>query len=126
MSVPTVKIEDVFRAIQDPIALQTRVGDEDSELEDFISDENSPSPYAGTEKNELSEKMIQLLKTLHPNEEKVIRMRFGIGVDRDHTLEEVGRYLSLTRERVRQIEAKALRKLKHPGRLRVLKILTAA
>ena len=80
----------------------------------------------GMEKSELSEKMIQLLKTLHPNEEKVIRMRFGIGVDRDHTLEEVGRYLSLTRERVRQIEAKALRKLKHPGRLRVLKMLTAA
>lgn len=126
MGVSATKIEEVFRAIQDPIALQTKVGDEDSELEDFISDENSPSPYSGTEKNELSEKMIQLLKTLHPNEEKVIRMRFGIGVDRDHTLEEVGRYLSLTRERVRQIEAKALRKLKHPGRLRVLKILTAA
>ncbi len=126
MGVPATKVEEVFRAIQDPIALQTKVGDEDSELEDFISDENSPSPYSGTEKRELSEKMIQLLKTLHPNEEKVIRMRFGIGVDRDHTLEEVGRYLSLTRERVRQIEAKALRKLKHPGRLRVLKILTAA
>jgi RNA polymerase primary sigma factor len=126
MGVSATKIEEVFRAIQDPIALQTKVGDEDSELEDFISDENSPSPYSGTEKSELSEKMIQLLKTLHPNEEKVIRMRFGIGVDRDHTLEEVGRYLSLTRERVRQIEAKALRKLKHPGRLRVLKILTAA
>jgi RNA polymerase primary sigma factor len=126
MGVSATKIEEVFRAIQDPIALQTRVGDEDSELEDFISDENSPSPYSGTEQTELSEKMIQLLKTLHPNEEKVIRMRFGIGVDRDHTLEEVGRYLSLTRERVRQIEAKALRKLKHPGRIRVLKILTAA
>jgi RNA polymerase primary sigma factor len=126
MGVSATKVEEVFRAIQDPIALQTRVGDEDSELEDFISDESSPSPYSGTEKSELSEKMIQLLKTLHPNEEKVIRMRFGIGVDRDHTLEEVGRYLSLTRERVRQIEAKALRKLKHPGRMRVLKILTAA
>ncbi len=126
MGVSATKVEEVFRAIQDPIALQTKVGDEDSELEDFISDENSPSPYSGTEKSELSEKMIQLLKTLHPNEEKVIRMRFGIGVDRDHTLEEVGRYLSLTRERVRQIEAKALRKLKHPGRIRVLKILTAA
>jgi RNA polymerase primary sigma factor len=126
MGVSATKVEEVFRAIQDPIALQTKVGDEDSELEDFISDENSPSPYSGTEKSELSEKMIQLLKTLHPNEEKVIRMRFGIGVDRDHTLEEVGRYLSLTRERVRQIEAKALRKLKHPGRMRVLKILTAA
>ena len=126
MGVPASKVEEVFRAIQDPIALQTKVGDEDSELEDFISDENVLTPYAGTEKAELSEKMILLLKTLHPNEEKVIRMRFGIGVDRDHTLEEVGRYLSLTRERVRQIEAKALRKLRHPGRLRVLKMLTAA
>ena len=126
MGVATSKVEEVFRAIQDPIALQTKVGDEDSELEDFISDENVLSPYEDTEKGELSEKMILLLKTLHPNEEKVIRMRFGIGVDRDHTLEEVGKCLSLTRERVRQIEAKALRKLKHPGRLKVLKILTAA
>jgi RNA polymerase primary sigma factor len=126
MGVSPSKVEEVFRAIQDPIALQTKVGDEDSELEDFISDENVLSPYEDTEKGELSEKMILLLKTLHPNEEKVIRMRFGIGVERDHTLEEVGKTLSLTRERVRQIEAKALRKLKHPGRLKVLKILTAA
>jgi RNA polymerase primary sigma factor len=126
MGVSPAKVEEVFRAIQDPIALQTKVGDEDSELEDFISDENVLSPYEDTEKGELSEKMILLLKTLHPNEEKVIRMRFGIGVERDHTLEEVGKSLSLTRERVRQIEAKALRKLKHPGRLKVLKILTAA
>jgi RNA polymerase primary sigma factor len=126
MGVSPTKVEEVFRAIQDPIALQTKVGDEDSELEDFISDENVPTPYEDTEKIELSEKMILLLKTLHPNEEKVIRMRFGIGVERDHTLEEVGKSLSLTRERVRQIEAKALRKLKHPGRLKVLKILTAA
>ncbi len=124
--VPTRKVEEVFRAIQDPIALQTPVGDEDTELEDFIGDKNSPSPYSDAERNEISEQILMILKTLTPKEEKVIRMRFGIGVDRDHTLEEVGRYLSITRERVRQIEAKALRKLKHPSRLRALKVLTTA
>jgi len=72
----------------------------------------------------MSEYIQRVLSTLSPKEAKVIRMRFGIGVDRDHTLEEVGRHLSITRERVRQIEAKALRKLKHPSRLRALKILT--
>ena len=122
--VPTRKVEEVFRAIQDPIALQTPVGDEDTELEDFIGDKDSPSPHSGAEQTEMSERMLMVLKTLTPKEEKVIRMRFGIGVDRDHTLEEVGRQLALTRERVRQIEAKALRKLKHPNRMRALKILT--
>jgi RNA polymerase primary sigma factor len=124
--VPTRKVEEVFRAIQDPIALQTPVGDEDTELEDFIGDKNSPSPYSDAEKTETSEQIQQVLKTLTPKEEMVIRMRFGIGADRDHTLEEVGRHLSITRERVRQIEAKALRKLKHPSRLKALKRLTTA
>jgi len=124
LGVPTRKVEEVFRAIQDPIALQTPVGDEDTELEDFIGDKNSPSPYSDAERIEMSEQIQRVLRTLTPKEEKVIRMRFGIGADRDHTLEEVGRYLSITRERVRQIEAKALRKLKHPRRLRVLKTLT--
>lgn len=124
LSVPVRKVEEVFRAIQDPIALQTPVGDEDTELEDFIGDKNSPSPYSDAERNDISEQMQQILKTLTPKEERVIRMRFGIGVDRDHTLEEVGRHLSITRERVRQIEAKALRKLKHPSRLKALKTLT--
>jgi RNA polymerase primary sigma factor len=121
--VPTRKVEEVFRAIQDPIALQTPVGDEDTELEDFIGDKNSPSPYSDAEKIETSEQIQNVLKTLTPKEEMVIRMRFGIGADRDHTLEEVGRHLSITRERVRQIEAKALRKLKHPSRLKVLRTL---
>lgn len=125
LSVPVRKVEEVYRAIQDPIALQTPVGDEDTELEDFIGDKNSPSPYSDAERTEISEQMQQVLKTLTPKEEKVIRMRFGIGADRDHTLEEVGRFLSITRERVRQIEAKALRKLKHPTRLKALKTLTA-
>jgi RNA polymerase primary sigma factor len=124
LMVPTRKVEEVFRAIQDPIALQTPVGDEDTELEDFIGDKNSPSPYSDAEKTETSEQIQMVLKTLTPKEEKVIRMRFGIGADRDHTLEEVGRHLSITRERVRQIEAKALRKLKHPSRLKALKRLT--
>ncbi|MFZ5907929.1 MAG: sigma-70 family RNA polymerase sigma factor [Nitrospirota bacterium] len=124
--VPVRKVEEVFRAIQDPIALQTPVGDEDTELEDFIGDKNSPSPYADAEKTETSEQIQQVLKTLTPKEEMVIRMRFGIGADRDHTLEEVGRHLSITRERVRQIEAKALRKLKHPSRLKALKRLTVS
>ncbi|MCL5022947.1 MAG: sigma-70 family RNA polymerase sigma factor [Nitrospirae bacterium] len=122
--VPTRKVEEVFRAIQDPIALQTPVGDEDTELEDFIGDKNSPSPYSDAERIEVSEQIQRVLRTLTPKEEKVIRMRFGIGAERDHTLEEVGRHLSITRERVRQIEAKALRKLKHPSRLRALKLLT--
>ena len=123
--VPTRKVEEVFRAIQDPIALQTPVGDEDTELEDFIGDKNSPSPYTDAENNEISGYIKKVLGTLTPKEEKVIRMRFGIGVDRDHTLEEVGRHLTITRERVRQIEAKALRKLKHPSRLKALKALVS-
>jgi len=120
------KVEEVFRAVQDPIALQTPVGDEDTSLEDFIADTNSPSPIANAEKSEFTDQILQLLHTLTPKENEVIKMRFGIGFDRDHTLEEVGRHLSLTRERVRQIEAKALRKLKHPTRLKALNVLTAA
>jgi RNA polymerase primary sigma factor len=125
LSVPPRKVEEVFRAIQDPIALQTPVGDEDTELEDFIGDKNSPSPYNDAEDKEISGYIKKVLGTLTPKEEKVIRMRFGIGVDRDHTLEEVGRHLTITRERVRQIEAKALRKLKHPSRLKALKTLVS-
>lgn len=123
LGVPVRKVEEVFRAIQDPIGLQTPIGDEDTELEDFIGDKTSPSPLAEAERAELSEHIQRILKTLTPKEEKVIKMRFGIGEDRDHTLEEVGRYLSITRERVRQIETKALRKLKHPSRMRLLKML---
>jgi RNA polymerase primary sigma factor len=125
LQVSPKKVEEVFRAIQDPIALQTPVGDEDTELEDFIGDKQSPSPYVDAESKEISGYIQKVLATLTPKEEKVIRMRFGIGVDRDHTLEEVGRHLFITRERVRQIEAKALRKLKHPSRLKALKALVS-
>jgi RNA polymerase primary sigma factor len=121
--VPVRKVEEAFRAIQDPIALQTPIGNDDTEVEDYIGDKTSPSPYSDAERVEISEKVQRVLRTLTPKEGTVIRMRFGIGVDRDHTLEEVGRHLSLTRERVRQIEAKALRKLKHPLRLKALNIV---
>jgi RNA polymerase primary sigma factor len=123
LEVPTAKIEEAFRAIQDPIALQTPVGDDDSKLEDFISDRDSPSPYSDSERNNITEQILRVLSTLTPREAEIIRMRFGIGFDRDYTLEEVGRHLSITRERVRQIESKALRKLKHPNRRSALKII---
>jgi len=123
LAVSTVKIEEVFKAIQDPIALQTPVGDEDAKLEDFISDKDSPSPYSNTERNNVTEQIIRVLDTLTPREAEIIRMRFGIECEKDYTLEEIGRHLSITRERVRQIELKALRKLRHPNRRSALKVL---
>jgi RNA polymerase primary sigma factor len=122
----TRKVEEIFRAVQEPVALQTPLEDEDSKFEDFISDKDTPSPYLDSEKNEITDKILMILKTLTPKEEKVIRMRFGIGVNKDHTLEEVGKEFSLTRERIRQIEKRALGKLKHPNRLRTLKVLNHA
>jgi len=122
LGVPAKKVADVYRALQEPIALQTMIGDE-ATLEEFIHDNNSSSPYSDVEKKKIFEQILQILNTLTPREEKVIRMRFGIGVDRNYTLEEVGRHLSITRERVRQIEGNALKKLKHPKRLRKLKAL---
>lgn len=123
LKVPTLKIEEVFKAVQDPIALQTPVGEEGTTIEEFIGDKNSLSPYSNVEQNRITEQVLKVLHTLTPREEKVIRMRFGIGAKRNHTLEEVGRHLSVTRERVRQIEAKAMRKLSHPNRLTALKLL---
>lgn len=117
------KVEAVLRAVQDPVTLQTPIGDDEATLEDFIGD-TSYSPYDDTERNKTIEVLLQILKTtLNPREEMVIRLRFGIGVDKDHTLDEIGRKLSITRERVRQIEVKAMRKLKHPYRRRLLKQL---
>ena len=117
---PESRIADIRSAIRDTVALQTPIGDENTVLEDFLSDDNAPSPCADAEKEELSKQILAMLKALKPNEEKVIRMRFGIGVDRDHTLEEVGRHLMITRERVRQIEVQALRKLRSPVKLGIM------
>ncbi|MEW6110426.1 MAG: sigma-70 family RNA polymerase sigma factor [Nitrospirota bacterium] len=125
LGVSSKKVDEIFRAVQQPVALQTPIGDDDSKLEDFISDPNIASPCSYTETKEISKHLYKILKTLTPKEEKVIRMRFGIGTDKDHTLEEVGKYLSITRERVRQIEVSALRRLRHPSRMRTLRELIA-
>jgi RNA polymerase primary sigma factor len=123
LEVSSAKIAEVFRAIQDPIALQTPLDDDDSILEDLVSDKDSPSPYCDAERNMVTEQIVRVLNTLSPREAEIIRMRFGIGFEKDYTLEEIGNHFSITRERVRQIEAKALRKLKHPNRRRALKVL---
>jgi len=107
------KVEEIFIIVQDPIALQTPVGEENTQIEDFISDENGLSPCAHTENKNISKKIQMILCTLSPREQQVIKMRFGIGFDRNHTLKEIGKVLSITRERVRQIEARAMNKLKH-------------
>jgi RNA polymerase primary sigma factor len=117
------QIEAVCRAVRDPIALQTPLGDEGSTIEDFISDKDSPSPYSKRESNDVTEHILRVLNTIAPREAEIIRMRFGIGVDKGHTLKEVGIHFSITRERVRQIETKAMRKLRHPSRRGSLKAL---
>jgi RNA polymerase primary sigma factor len=122
LEVPLRRVELLLRAIQFPVALQTPIGDKGT-LEMFIADNNSPCPCDSTERNRITDRILEILHTLTPREEQVIRMRFGIAVDRDYTLEEVGKYLSITRERVRQIEVTAMRKLKKPNRLRALKVL---
>jgi len=123
LAVSTGKLEEIFAAVQDTIALQTPLGDEGSTIEDLISDKDSPSPYSDTERSKITEQILRVLNTLTPKEAEIIRRRFGIGYDKDHTLEQVGKHFSITRERVRQIEAKALRKLKHPGRSNALRAL---
>jgi RNA polymerase primary sigma factor len=123
LGVSTEKIEEVFMAIKNPVPLETPVGDDDSQLQDFISDTDTLSPYDESEKKELTDNILMILHTLEPREEQIIRMRFGIGMDKDYTLEEIGEKLSITRERVRQVEAKAMRKLKHIHTQRALKNL---
>jgi RNA polymerase primary sigma factor len=116
LEIPLEAVRKALKLSRMPVSLGAPVGDDNSVLEDFIEDETSPSPSACAMKSDLAEQTQRLLATLSPREEKIIRLRFGIGEKTDHTLEEVGRDFSLTRERIRQIEAKALAKLRSPGR----------
>ena len=113
---PLEKVRKIMRVSNEPISIETPIGDDESKLGDFIADPNSPSPFNELVGISLKEEIDKVLSTLTPREEKVIRMRLGIGEKTDYTLEEVGEVFGLTRERIRQIEAKALRKLKHPSR----------
>jgi RNA polymerase primary sigma factor len=122
MDIPVSKVRKVLKIAQEPISLETPIGEEeDSHLGDFIEDRNVVSPAENVINLNLKEQTEALLKTLTPREEKVIKMRFGLGDGSEHTLEEVGQNFAVTRERIRQIEAKALRKLRHPSRSRKLK-----
>jgi len=122
MQLPLDKVRKVLKIAKEPISLETPIGEEeDSHLGDFIEDKAVISPIEAVIKANLSEQTARVLSTLTPREEKVLRMRFGIGEKSDHTLEEVGQDFEVTRERIRQIEAKALRKLRHPSRSKKLK-----
>jgi len=122
MEMPIEKVRKVLKIAKEPISLETPIGEEeDSHLGDFIEDKSSPSPAEAVVALNLKEMTDRVMMTLTPREEKVLRMRFGIGVPSDHTLEEVGQHFEVTRERIRQIEAKALRKLRHPSRSKKLK-----
>ena len=122
MDIPVIKVRKVLKIAQEPISLETPIGDEeDSHLGDFIEDKQVVSPAEAVISLNLKEQTDSILKTLTPREEKVIKMRFGVGERSEHTLEEVGQNFAVTRERIRQIEAKALRKLRHPSRSRKLR-----
>jgi RNA polymerase primary sigma factor len=122
LGMPLEKVRKVLKIAKEPISLETPIGDEeDSHLGDFIEDKNAVQPLDAAIQGNLRETTTRVLASLTPREERVLRMRFGIGMNTDHTLEEVGQQFSVTRERIRQIEAKALRKLKHPSRSRLLR-----
>ncbi|MFK5998444.1 MAG: RNA polymerase sigma factor RpoD [Rhodobacterales bacterium] len=122
LQMPLEKVRKVMKIAKEPISLETPIGDEeDSQLGDFIEDKNAILPLDSAIQGNLKETTTRVLASLTPREERVLRMRFGIGMNTDHTLEEVGQQFSVTRERIRQIEAKALRKLKHPSRSRKLR-----
>ena len=122
LAMPLERVRKVLKISKEPVSLETPVGDEeDSSLGDFIEDQNALQPLDASIRSNLGESTTKILATLTPREERVLRMRFGIGMNTDHTLEEVGLQFSVTRERIRQIEAKALRKLKHPSRSKHLK-----
>jgi RNA polymerase primary sigma factor len=122
LGMPLEKVRKVLKIAKEPISLETPIGDEeDSHLGDFIEDKNAIIPIDAAIQSNLREQTTRVLASLTPREERVLRMRFGIGMNTDHTLEEVGQQFNVTRERIRQIEAKALRKLKHPSRSRKLR-----
>jgi RNA polymerase primary sigma factor len=122
LDLPVDKVRKVLKIAKEPISLETPIGEEkDSHLGDFIEDKKAASPAESVIRMNLKEQTLKVLQTLTPREERVLRKRFGIGVDTAHTLEEVGHDFDVTRERVRQIEAKALRKLRHPSRSKMLR-----
>jgi RNA polymerase primary sigma factor len=122
MDIPLEKVRRVMKISKEPISLETPIGEEeDSHLGDFIEDKSSPAPADAVMSLNLQDQTKKVLATLTPREEQVLRLRFGIGERSDHTLEEVGTRFAVTRERIRQIEAKALRKLRHPTRARRLR-----
>jgi RNA polymerase primary sigma factor len=122
LGMPREKVRKILRVAREPISLETPIGDEeDVHLGDFIEDPMAVSPSEATVNHRLADKAREILSTLTPREERVLRLRFGIGEKHNHTLEEVGRGFSVTRERIRQIEAKALKKLRHPSRSRKLR-----
>ena len=122
LNLPVERVREIMRIAQDPVSLETPIGEEeDSHLGDFIPDEEAPVPAEAASQTLLKEQLADVLKTLTPREEKVLRLRFGLEDGRPRTLEEVGKEFNVTRERIRQIEAKALRKLRHPSRSKKLR-----
>ncbi len=121
MGLSVQRVNEILRAIQEPVSLETPILSEEKELKDVIIDEKSISPFKTLENSEASSRIEEVLSSLTEREEKIIRMRFGIGVGSEHTLEEVGKFFNLTRERIRQIEIKALKKLRHPARSKLLR-----
>jgi RNA polymerase primary sigma factor len=121
IAMPVEKVRKIQKIAKEPISLETPIGEDDSHLGDFIADQVNALPSENVVSSHLAEVTRRILSTLTPREEKVLRMRFGIDEKKDHTLEEVGQDFDVTRERIRQIEAKALRKLRHPTRSRVLR-----
>lgn len=122
LDMPIDKVREIMRVAQEPVSLETPIGEEeDSHLGDFIEDENAPAPAEVASNAMMREQLQEVLHTLTPREEKVIRLRFGLEDGQAHTLEEVGKEFNVTRERIRQIEAKALRKIRHPGRSKKLR-----
>jgi RNA polymerase primary sigma factor len=123
MGIPVMKVRKVLKIAQEPISLETPIGEEeDSHLKDFIEDRSAVSPVEAAIQLDLRSQTQTVLKTLTPREEKVLKLRFGVGDGSEHTLEEVGQNFAVTRERIRQIESKALRKLRHPSRSKVLRV----